>query len=355
MRAVAVVVEYNPLHNGHLHHLSEVKKLFPDAAILAIMSGNFLQRGEPALIDKYIRAKWAVLSGCDIVLELPFAFSTQRADVFAKGAVTIANAFGASALIFGQEDAVTLNDSPADLQPNQRLGYFYMKAIFENNLAINPIGITRLHSTYNADIIEHNSIASATAIRKLMMIKQPITQFVPSYVAVDLKTCNHRGLIANYYPFLKYSLINQQAEPTALSQFGLWENFCKNLEQTDNFADFFELSHHKHTSRTHIQRALTYLLCNATQAILDEAILTPWTRILALSDVGQQYYKQIKSQLTEFLVSTTIKQLSPANYTLQYNSCIAYSLITQNDTKSALILEHQHRPYIYNDKEEKNI
>ena len=93
MKAVGIVAEYNPFHNGHLHHLQETKKLTGLPAI-AVMSGSFMQRGEPAFLDKWLRARLAVENGVDLVLELPAAFSLRSAEFFASGAVKILAATG---------------------------------------------------------------------------------------------------------------------------------------------------------------------------------------------------------------------------------------------------------------------
>src|SRR5690606_6201763 len=94
MRTVGVIVEYNPFHNGHLYHLQQAKKVTAADAVVAVMSGYFLQRGEPALVDKWTRTEMALLGGADLVLELPTVFASQPAEWFAYGAVAVLNATG---------------------------------------------------------------------------------------------------------------------------------------------------------------------------------------------------------------------------------------------------------------------
>ena len=106
MKTVAIISEYNPIHNGHLYQIEKIREAFgSDTAIIAIMSGNFVQRGEPAIIDKWKRAEFAVKCGVDLVLELPFPFSISSAEFFARAGVAIANASGADILSFGSESA----------------------------------------------------------------------------------------------------------------------------------------------------------------------------------------------------------------------------------------------------------
>ena len=113
MKICAVICEYNPFHNGHLYQLREAKKYSQADALLCIMSGNFVQRGEAAIVDKFTRAKHAVLGGADAVIELPTIFATSNAELFAKGAISILSSIPAvSTLCFGAET----NNTAAFLQ-----------------------------------------------------------------------------------------------------------------------------------------------------------------------------------------------------------------------------------------------
>lgn len=339
MQAIALIVEYNPLHNGHLHHIQEAKKRFPKATIIAILNGDFLQRGEPALLDKFTRASWAIQSGCDLVLELPFAFGTQRADIFARGSVLIANAFGVDALVYGIETPLPTKDTLQieKLLPNQRLAYFYQQAVETINPAIHLVPIERIHSGYNDVIASHHQIASATAIRQLLQKNiEKSGSFVPSYVLVDLEQHEKRfATLSAYFPFLQYSLLQKEQPPTALSQFGLSQSIQKQLEQATNFSDFFENIHHKHTSRTHIQRLLTYRLCGVTQEMLDEATQHIWTRILGATKQGQLYVKYYKKthDITIPLIEK-LNTLQKPHDMIQYKSMIAYALITKQSIET---------------------
>ena len=103
MKASGIIVEYNPFHNGHLYHANKQKNDWSDI-VIAVMSGNFLQRGEPAFVDKWARANMALKNGVDIVLELPYAFATSNAPTFARGAIELLDAAQCSAFCFGSED-----------------------------------------------------------------------------------------------------------------------------------------------------------------------------------------------------------------------------------------------------------
>src|SRR5690625_3180494 len=103
MTAVGMTVEYNPFHNSHLYHVQQEKEITNADVVIAVMSTSFLQRGEPAIISKWYRAKMALLSGVDIVVELPYVYSTQKAEIFAKGAMSILHALHVSYINFGSE------------------------------------------------------------------------------------------------------------------------------------------------------------------------------------------------------------------------------------------------------------
>lgn len=227
MNITGLIVEYNPFHNGHIYHLQKsLEKTNADASI-AVMSGNFIQRGEPALFDKFSRAKAAVESGVDLVVELPSIYASQSAELFAKGSVTLLNSLGCvNSICFGSEEgninALYLIASILCLEPqefkeklssylsegmlfptarnkalfdyinspdfsfgdnfnnidlseerlndilsssNNILGIEYIKQLISLKSEIKPFTIGRIHSEYNSEEISGN-INSATAVRK---------------------------------------------------------------------------------------------------------------------------------------------------------------------------------------------
>ncbi|GGD68705.1 nucleotidyltransferase [Paenibacillus nasutitermitis] len=218
MRTVGLIVEYNPFHNGHYYHLQQSAKITKADAVVAVMSGNFLQRGEPALLDKWTRTEMALRGGCDLVIELPVAYSTQAAEWFAYGAVALLGATGVvDALCFGSEageigplrriarmlahepepfarlmadtlgrgasypaaysEAVRLYMAQAGdheaaafplEQPNNTLGLHYLLALERLGSRIEPHTIRREKAGYSQSDITDGEIASATAIRRLV-------------------------------------------------------------------------------------------------------------------------------------------------------------------------------------------
>jgi len=223
MQAVGLVTEYNPFHNGHLHHLRESLRVTGAEASVAVMSGHFLQRGEPAMVDKWIRTEMALANGVDLVFELPFAFACNSAPHFAMGAVQTLDALGVvDSLCFGSEagdlaeltrvatvlverqeeieslTAARLRDGvnypvarsevlvgllpevPAEIlnSPNNILGIEYLKALYSTNSRIQPSTIKRLGAGYH-DTDATAQIASATGIRRMIAEGEEAESLLP--------------------------------------------------------------------------------------------------------------------------------------------------------------------------------
>ena len=104
MKVIGIIAEYNPFHNGHLYHLNKVKEMFPEHIIILVLSSSFTQRGEISILDKFDKTRIALEFGVDIVVELPYIFSTQSADIFAKESINLLKELKVNKLIFGSEN-----------------------------------------------------------------------------------------------------------------------------------------------------------------------------------------------------------------------------------------------------------
>ncbi|QHQ62499.1 nucleotidyltransferase [Anaerocolumna sedimenticola] len=217
MKTVGLITEYNPFHNGHFYHIQEAKRITGADYVVVVMSGNFVQRGAPAIIDKYSRTDMALACGADLILELPVCYATASAEFFAVGAISLLDKLGIiDYLCFGSECGDTkllesiaeiLIDEPREyrellnqylkegitfpaargkaltaispqitesilLSPNNILGIEYIKAILRLNSSIKPITIKRKSADYHeVELTSHseNTISSATAIRKSLL------------------------------------------------------------------------------------------------------------------------------------------------------------------------------------------
>lgn len=241
MKAVGLITEYNPLHNGHIYHMNQALKMTGADLTIAVMSGNYVQRGEPAITDKYTRCRAALKSGINLLVELPVYYSLSSAEIFAKGAMRILNSLMCDYVVFGsecgdinalKEIANVLSNEPESFKnalknelssclsfpkarmnalnsyfkndyskilenPNNILGIEYLKAIFQSKSAITPMTVKRIGKGYNDETIDSASdnsdlsFNSATAIRKAvsdnntnikeLFLPQMYEEFIDSY------------------------------------------------------------------------------------------------------------------------------------------------------------------------------
>ena len=252
MKICAIICEYNPFHNGHLYHLNEARERSGADAIVCVISGNFVQRGEAAIMDKYTRARHAVLAGADAVIELPTVFATSNAELFAKGAIHILSSIPTvQSICFGAENADKtafllsaryLNNEPkevsdrlkAEIQkgasyakaraqawagflpldllcsPNNILGLEYTKAILSSGADIEILPIKRKGGAYSDSILQEN-YSSASAIRTAIANGQTLNDNLPDFVLGDIPTSLKSGLDA----LEKYALLSTSKEEIA--------------------------------------------------------------------------------------------------------------------------------------------
>ncbi len=337
MKAIGVIVEYNPFHNGHLHHLNEAKRISGCDCVIAVMSGNFMQRGEPSILNKWVRSNLAIDNGVDLVIELPFVFSVQSADMFAYGSIDILNKLKTSELYFGSEtnDIKSLKEMVATLNSvefqtkikeyidmgnnypsasgkavfdltnknftsNDNLGIQYIKSIDNLKSKIVPKTIHRVHSNYLDKESTHHSIASATAIR---LMKDP-KEFVPNNTNEALKGKTYSW--HDYYNLIQYKIISD----SDLSRFALVEegieNRFKKFIHSDSFDEFLQNVSTRRYPQNRIRRTLTNILCDIKKTDYENLNLqdgVPYIRVLGMNDVGRKYLNKVKKQLDIPIIS----------------------------------------------------
>lgn len=264
---VGIIAEFNPLHNGHLHLIRSAKEMFPGCTLIIALSGNFCQRGEPAVCDKYTRAGWVLDSGADLVLEIPPASVLQSADYFASGGVRTLHLAGCENLIFGSESGdiglllelsrqlekesleissevkknlsagcsyptamAQAHDRNHDvLKPNNILGACYLTAIRKFAPEMKPFTIPRKGCGYYSEE-SSSGITSATALRKMLSTPEKTSAFVPPDVYHSLSGFNDWRTA--FYLIFRYRMLY---DPPDLAE-GLqnhWKNHlnCNSLDQ----------------------------------------------------------------------------------------------------------------------------
>lgn len=355
--ATGIVVEYNPFHNGHLFHLQQAKKRTNANVIIAVMSGNFLQRGEPAIVDKWTRSKMALANGADLVIELPYAFATAHAPQFAKGAIEILDALRCNYFCFGSEEgtiapftnSLELIHSHAQIyeqtiqqamqegcsypralragydlisqqttlplvdlsEPNNILGFHYMQAACAIQSAMTPLTIRRKGSHYHDSSLPTDSIASATSIRNEIFTNgaADVQPFMPesSFTLLHEWTTKH-GFQSweRLYPLLRYSILRE--EPQRLAEIadvieGIEFSFYKAAKEQATFQSFMQAVKSKRYTWTRIQRMLVHILVGYRKATREQITSPSYIRLLGLSETGRRYLRSVKKQLLLPIVS----------------------------------------------------
>lgn len=353
MNATGVIVEYNPFHNGHLHHIKQSKILTDADIVIAVMSGHFLQRGEPSFVNKWLRTKMALLNGVDLVIELPYAFATAPAVDFAKGGIALLDALGCKSIAFGSEEgqiepflavysaieaqtstfqsnvqqavkngvsyAKALNSGYEQLTtastkkfanlslPNNILGYHYVEQIFKQKSDMKPITIPRVASGYHDAIHEGTTIQSATGIRQAVFDEslQTVESFMPASNYALLQQTNFMNW-ERLYPLLRYELLRTPA--AELARFaevteGIEHLLIKAARTCETFQQFMERIKSKRYTWTRLQRMLTHIFTAFTSEQLHDSQMPSYARILGMTENGQKYISTHKKQFTLPLVS----------------------------------------------------
>ncbi|MDN2452622.1 nucleotidyltransferase [Lactobacillus sp. UCMA15818] len=367
MDIVGIVTEYNPLHNGHLYQINEVKKRFPNAVIVVVMSGNFLERGEPAILDKWTRAKEAILSGINLVVELPVAFCVQPADFFAFGALRILKELGVQKLVFGVENAdydfaemaqltkrvhgdfSIYNESYAKAyqraitqktgvdvsEPNNLLGLAYAKANLKLGSFLELIPIQRKSAEHHdRQLPVASQIASASAIRSAVLTnKELVIDFVPDLTGADLRQSKKLSWV-DFWPLLKYQVLTSKIED--LSEiYGITEGLefrlkdkLERMGPTVTFADWVSEVKSKRFTYTHLTRLATMILLQAKKEEVEQVEQNPYIRILGFDSLGQKHLNMIKKKMTFPVVSRVSQEIAANLLSLDYRAGLVYSQIS---------------------------
>ena len=328
MNVTGIIAEYNPFHMGHLHQIHYIKEnLRPDHIVIA-MSGDFVQRGSPALLPKHLRAEMALRCGADLVLELPVQFSTASAEFFARGGVSLLDGLGVvNQLCFGSEEGNTrgmlsaaeiLNQEPEEYQtflqkylkegmsfpaarssalhkylgllpkdvqpslpegllssPNNILGMEYCRAILSLQSHMKPVTLKRQGSGYHENTLPEGQLPSASAVRRFLREAQdlsPLREMLPASAFEILQKAFLHGEYLTEEDLdllLHYRLLTSSAEDfascTDLSP-QLADRIRRQLNHYRGFASFAELLKTKELTHTRIQRALLHLLLHINEA-----------------------------------------------------------------------------------------
>ncbi len=340
MRNAAIICEYNPMHNGHAYHISETRRITDSDGIISLMSGNFVQRGEGALFDKYTRAKAALKGGADLVLELPALFTLQSAERYAMNAVKTLNALNCvDFLSFGAECddilkleniARLISDEPDEykkiikdellsgvsfptarahsvekllggdsaetlLSPNNILAIEYLKALRRTNSSIKPIAIKRLGAHHDSSDITEGT-ASASAIRSII-----INGGIENAMAFIPEECRDIYLGSPIYDFntMNKAVIaeickmgTENLKEIADVSEGLENKIYKSALVANNLTELAEMVKSKRYTLSRIRRILICAYLKITKEDLNKN--PEYIKILGFNAVGQSILNDAK-------------------------------------------------------------
>lgn len=362
MTTVGIIAEYNPLHNGHVHHFTEAKRLSGANKCIVVMSGPFTQRGEPAAISKQARTEMALRMGADLVIELPVAYAIQPAEWFAFGAVLLLEATGVvDSLCFGSEAGTlgsllplakylaeesselqseirrrmalgasfpaaysaaaaaawegTLRDEESPFhagellrQPNNSLGLHYLIALQRLQSKIQPLTVPRTAAGFHDPLQTNSSIASATAIRKLLLEGGSPAAYMPDYSVSILEKEHAAGRgplhLDSFQAPLRHILSTRSSAELRLihdMNEGLENRILKIMSELEQFTvtGLLLALKSKRYTHTRLQRLLLHILLNHTKEEMTPAALAEgpgYIRVLGFRESGRALLKEMKQK-----------------------------------------------------------
>ena len=331
MPVTGIICEYNPLHLGHKKQLNIIRQDDPDGGIVCLMSGNFVQRGKPAIVDKLTRAKAAVCSGADLVLELPVGAALSSAEGFASEGVRILSGF-CDRLCFGSEtgsseklmatakallspeftqqlkaqletglsfpaarqaalESMGLDGSLLS-QPNDILATEYCKAILAQKSSLTPMVIHRQGRYHDTTADSENP--SATAVRELMLHSGAWLDYVPEETrscfqnaALHTLSSGERAILAKLR-----TMTDSEFEALPYGSEGLWRKLMHACREKATLEEILTEVKSKRYTRTRLDRMVLCAFLGLTQQDLTSP--APYVRVLALNDRGRQILKEAR-------------------------------------------------------------
>lgn len=379
MRSCGIIAEYNPFHNGHRYQLVEARKKSQSEVMIIAMSGNFLQRGEPAILDKWVRTRIALQQGADLVVEQSVLGSVQATDLFAKAGIRLLSALQCDSFSFGAEEgtvddfthlaALSLqkkaeinqffqtfrNDGrsypvqieealrraagetalPFDLSlPNNQLGLAYMRENLKETQPMEAFIIPRKgaqHWEEDADTAE--VYASGTAIRKLLQqsacsTPSELEKWVPHETVAAVRAGSVRSW-ESYWNFLRYRIVT--ASPEELREYyqiveGIEFRLKKFALSSETFTAFIQAVKNKRWTWTRLQRVCLYLLLGIRQREVEHFFSQPPViRILGFTEAGSRYLRKLKKRSDVVLLSN-VNQQNREKISTELRSDEVYSL-----------------------------
>lgn len=359
MLAAGIICEYNPFHYGHAYHIQKSRECTKCDVLVAVMSGNFVQRGEPAIIDKWERTRVALQHGVDLVLELPFAYATQSATQFAQGSVSTLALAEVSHIVFGSEsndlptlvkfahlDTSSYRDFMAGglstaqayeilygkMNPNDILGINYIQAMEQYGMI--PHTIQRTNAYHETSL--KDTFASATALRYALLHEEDVSAYTPMQFHKQTFST-----LSAYYPHLQLQLLTLSLDylkTLFLMDEGLENQLKSNAGKYDTFEDFLQASISKRYSASRIRRTLIHLLHHTLKSDIDTLPELSHIRILGFNACGRNYLKELRKKET-LQIATRISQIPYPYRKMELKSAQVYGTLAQRKEQVELELQ----------------
>lgn len=381
MRRIGIICEYNPFHNGHLYHINKIKEIFPDSIIILVMSGNFTQRGEVSLLNKWDKTELALEYGVNIVVELPYCFATQSADIFAHASIQLLSSLHVDTLVFGSEtnDIKKLTllaeiqiknkeynklvqkyleegiNYPTALskalfeitgkkvdKPNDILGISYIREILLQRAEIEPICIKR-NNDYNS-IELNDSMTSASSIRYALSHGESVHAYVPKKTEHYLQKKLH--FTNDYFSLLKFIILTYTDELDKYQTVdeGIENRIKKYIVKAVSFDDLILKVKTKRYTYNKLSRMFTHILCNFTKEEALQFRDIEYIRILGFDLIGKQYLNQIKKEIDVPLI-TNFSSIKSNMLDLEYRTtCVYASILDEQDKIKMIESEYKNTP-----------
>ena len=318
MKACGIIAEYNPFHEGHIHHIAETRRSTGADCIIAVMSGNFVQRGEPAAIDKWARAEAAIRGGADLVIELPYLYATQSASQFAHGGIRLLQLAGCEAVSFGSEcgnleNLQEIADTPvnpdhirtmmktgagypkayslltASMMPNDILAVCYLREMKDTGMT--PVLVQRQGDYLDPEL---GLWASGLALRKAWSEGVPLPETTPMQTVMAAR---EPVTMERYYSYVRTLLLTMKREQLA-AFFLLNEGLEKHLQETAaknyTYEGFLRDAVTVRYTAGRIRRSLLQIMNQVTKEEARSLGEPDTLRVLAFNDTGRQYLHQLR-------------------------------------------------------------
>ena len=361
MKTCGIICEYNPFHNGHKYQIEQAKKKTNADVMIAVMSSHFMQRGEPAFIDKWKRAEAAIHNGIDVVIELPYIYSTQAASQFANGGVEVLKLCDADYISFGSEcgnldNLKDIADTPVNLnhvreimdtgisfpkayslltsamEPNDILAVCYLKAMQDTK--IQPILISR-NTGYFDDAIQ--PMASAYAIRKAIQNKQNISTCTP--MAQQLQNC-HTVTMEQFYPYIRTTLL-MTPSPTLASYFllteGIENHLKKSAEKNETYEGFLNDCITYRYTASKIRRCLVQMMMQITKEEVKHLPKMDTIRILAFNNKGREWLHTKRKE--DIHIASRFANVPEIYREMEYKATLLYTSVLPEVERKRLLNE----------------